>query len=190
MIKHCATGGETFYGDPEIASDGDAGRLRVSVVYTTLEGTLAALSVAALCARSLCADIGIVVAQEVPSHYEVERPPVTAAFFENLCFALAEELGLEKDVCHVEVHFCRDQMACLRRVLKPKLPVVLGTGRGWWRRRERRLEKGLRARGFDAVLVHNGSHFIKYCAWQAARRMTGAENTANLDEHRGRLDSQ
>ena len=190
MIKHCATGGETFYGHPEIASDGDAGRLRVSVVYTTLEGTLAALSVAARCARSLCADIGIVVAQEVPSHYEVEKPPVSAAFFEGLCFALAEELGLERDICHVEVYFCRDQMACLMRVLKPKMPVVLGAGRGWWLRRERRLEKRLRTRGFDPVLVHDASRFIQYCAWQAARRMAVVENTASLDKHRGWLDSQ
>jgi hypothetical protein len=189
MVKDRILGGEPHCGDPGFIRDHRGGRLRISVVFTTIEGTLAALNMAARCAKGLCADIAIVVAEVVPFRFPVEMPPVRVRFFEGLCVALIEESKLEKNACNIEVYFCRDQVACLESALKPKSVVVIGAERGWWRRRERGLEEALNRRGFDAIFVCAASSSSESCSQRIAHRLAVEEEArAHLCERSGRLD--
>lgn len=137
---------------PDVADECHPGRLRVTVVFTTIGGTLAALGAAAKLAGGLAAEIVIVVTDVVSFHYPLEYPPVTADYFERVCHALLEESALDADV-RIEVHFCRDQMDCLQRTLSPRSLVVIGGKDCRWPRRERKLERALHALGHNAILI-------------------------------------
>lgn len=179
----------TGSNEPDLTRGKGGGRLRISVVHTTIEGTLAALNAAAQHARGLCADIAIIVTEVVPFRYPLEAAPVPVGFFEALCLALIEESGLEKSACDIEIHFCRDQAACLEAVLRPKSLVVIGAKRCLWPRRERRLEKALKLKGFDTVLVRAKSRSIESCSERVVRRMTVEGGPrGHLCEHSGRFD--
>jgi hypothetical protein len=189
IVKDRIFEGEPHCGDPGFVRDHRGGRLRISVVFTTIEGTLAALNMAATCAKGLCADIAIVVADVVPFRYPVETAPVRACFFETLCAAMIEESRLEKNACDIEVYFCRDQIACLQSALKPRSLVVIGAERCWWRRRERRLEEALTLRGFDALLVCTASPAIESCSRRIVNRLAAEEEAkAHLCERSARPD--
>lgn len=189
MVKDRILGGETHCGDLGPVRDSRGGRLRISVVLTTIEGTLAALNMAARCAKGLCADIALIVTEVVPFRYPVEMAPVRVCFFEALCVALIEESRMEKNACDIEVYFCRDQVACLEGALKPKSLVVIGAERCWWRRRERGLEEALNRRGFDAILVCAASHSMDSNSQRIAHRLAvEGEARAHLCERSGRFD--
>lgn len=190
LVKDRILGGETHCGDPDPIRDEHDDRLRVSVVFTTIEGTLAALDMAAKCAKGLCADIAIVVAEVVPFRYPVEAAPVRTGYFETLLLALIEESRLERNACDIEVHFCRDQVTCLQGALRPKSLVVIGAEKKGWRgRRERRLEEALNMQGFDAILVHAAPSSRESCSLKIARRLADkAEAMAHSCDRSGRLD--
>jgi hypothetical protein len=139
--------------EPAGAGDSDPERLRITVILTTIEGTMAALRAAANLARGLRAEIVLVVAEVVYFRYPVEHPPVESSFFERLGTALADELQLEGDVFELEIHFCRDRVRCLEQSLPPRSLVMMGAKKCWWRGRERNLERALRQRGYDVVVV-------------------------------------
>ena len=145
-------------GKAEPASNrrSDPGRMRVTVVFTTIAGTLAALEAAANFARHLNAEIVLVVAEVIYFRYPLENPPVPADYFEKLCVALVDELEVDLTATRIEIHFCRDQVQCLQLALGPRSLVVLGAGRRWWSTRERRLERALTRTGHRVILVSSG----------------------------------
>jgi hypothetical protein len=189
IVADRIVGGETHSGDPVPHLERHGDRLRVSVIYTSIEGTLAALHTASGCAKGLCADIAIVVAEAVPFRYPVAAPPVRVSFFEKVCQALIEEARLERNRCDIEVHFCRDQVACLESTLRPKSLVVIGARKSWWRRRERGLERALNERGFDALLVYSGSKSVATRSDKLIERLAAqADGKVHVCERSGRLD--
>jgi hypothetical protein len=149
---------EPYSGGPSPFVESDSGRLRVVVVFTTIEGTLAALKSAAKFAQALNAEITLLVTQVVYFRYSMESPPVSADFLCRLCVALLEELKTEEleldgDAVHIDIHFCREQVPCLQFALKPRSVVVIGARKSWWRRPERKLEHALKRMGHDVLLV-------------------------------------
>ena len=149
---------EAHFGDPSPLVESDFGRLRVIVVHTTIEGTLAALKSAAKFAQALSAEITLLVTEVVYFRYPLDTPPVSAKFLHQLCLALIEELkteesNLDGDDVNIDIRFCREQVPCLELALKPRSVVVLGTRKSWWRRRERKLECTLKRMGHDVLLV-------------------------------------
>jgi hypothetical protein len=150
---------EPHRSDPSPRVESDSGRLRVIVVFTTIEGTLAALKSAAKFAQALNAEITLLVTQVVYFRYPMDSPPVSADFLYRLCVALieelkTEELALDGDAINIDIHFCREQLPCLELALKPRSVVMLDARRSWWRRRERKLERALKGMGHDVLPVN------------------------------------
>jgi hypothetical protein len=148
-VEHARSTAEHL-GVSEFSSDP---RLRVTVLYTTTEGTLAALRAAGSLARNLGARIALVETEIVPFHFPVDRPPVSIDFLERRHIALVSESGIQAEEVHIEIYLCRDRMQCLRKVLNTPSLVVIGGRRHWWSSREQELERLLRALGHHVIFV-------------------------------------
>ena len=127
--------------------------LNISVIFTAVESTLAALRCAATLADSLGARISLVVTQVIPYPLPLDIPHVSPEFSERRFRVIAGESRVQTDV---QIYFCRDRMATLKAVLKPhSLVVVGGKKKGWihaWApTREKRLARELRRAGHEVI---------------------------------------
>jgi hypothetical protein len=132
---------------------GDAAdqKLNISVVFTSVESTLAALKEAGNLANSLGAQITLIVPQVVPYPLPLETPPVLLDFSENRFRVMASESPVETSV---QIYLCRDRFETLTSVLKPSALVVLGGRKPrwpWWPTKDERLARQLRRAGFDVI---------------------------------------
>ena len=155
---------DLFEGKPggeEPAFEFSAGRMTVVVVFTTVEGTLAALESAARLAKNLLAEIKLVVVEEVYFRYPLDRPPVSAVFLHRLCMALIEGAYLDPDKVRLEIRYCRDRVTCLEDCLRERSLVVIGAKRKGWARPERRIHAALRRQGHDVVLIREYSSLVE-----------------------------
>jgi hypothetical protein len=141
------TGHEVFYG-PRL----DPG-LQVTVIYTTPEGTLAALKAAGGLAKDLNARVGLVVPEVVPFRLPLDRPRVSIEFLKHRQDALVSKAGIEGEEVRVQICLCRDRKQTLRQVLAPRSLVVIGGRRKWWSRREAKLEEFLNRMGHHVIFV-------------------------------------
>lgn len=142
-----------YSGDPALHPNSGDRRLRVTVVFTTLAGTMAALQTAQRLARGLNGEVVLMVAEVVYFRYPIEHPPVPVCFFERLCLAIVEELQIDASAVGVEIRLCRDQAMCLQLALSPRSIVVIDEGKRCRSWRERSLARVLRRLGHDVVLV-------------------------------------
>jgi hypothetical protein len=162
MVNRQAFQAEPHDGDPFPLVESDSGRLRVIVVFTTIEGTLAALT--------------LLVSQEVYYRYPLETPPVSASFLHRLCVALIEELKIEElqldtDAINIDIRFCRQQEQCLQFTLKPRSVVVIGVKKRWWRMPERKLERALKQMGHDVLHVDAAASDYKVSSKSVIHRL-------------------
>ena len=162
---------EPCKAEPISTADSDAGRMRVSVIFTTIAGTAAALETAAKFARQLNAEVVLVVAEEIYFRYALESPPVSANFFEKLCLALLEELQLDSHATRIEILFCRDQVQCLQNVLAPRSLVLIGKRKRWLNFRERKIERGLSRQGHEVIVITSNSRLSGSLAESVTRRL-------------------
>ncbi|HTC94219.1 MAG TPA: hypothetical protein VK699_12335 [Terriglobales bacterium] len=128
-------------------------RLRVTVIFTTPEGTLAALRTARDLARNLGFRISLVIAEVVPFHFPLDRPPVSIDFLKQRSLALVSKSDVEAEQVNIELYFCRDRKQCLQRILVPNSVVVIGGRKQWLIRRERKLEAFIRSHGHRVISV-------------------------------------
>jgi hypothetical protein len=155
---------ETREGEPgsgEPAFDFNSSRLNVIVVFTTVEGTLAALESAARLAKNLLADIKLVVAEEVYFRYPLDSPPVPTSFLQRLCIALIEGASLNPGEVHFEIYYCRDRLKCLELRLRERSVIVVGAKRRGWARPERRIHAALASQGHDVLLIREYSNSVE-----------------------------
>jgi hypothetical protein len=157
IIAKPAAAPGAYHLEPASAGDSDPEGLRITVILTTIAGTLAALRAATKLARGLRAEIVLLVAEVVYFRYPLQHPPVGSSFFERLGTALVAELDLAGNTVDLEIHFCRDQLRCLEQSLPPRSLVMMGSQKGWRRRRERTLERALMERGHDVIAVRAGA---------------------------------
>jgi hypothetical protein len=136
-------------------------RLNVIVVFTTVEGTLAALESAARLAKNLMAEITLVMVEEVYFRYPLDRSPVSTSFLHRLCVALVEGANLDPGEVRTEIHYCRDRMKFLQVRLKGKSLVVIGAKQRGWARSERRIHAALTRQGHDVILIRDHSSLIE-----------------------------
>ena len=155
VAKQAPTPG-AYHPEPASPGDSDPEGLRITVILTTIAGTLAALRAATNFARGLRAEIVLLAAEVVYFRYPLEHPPVGSSFFERLGTALVAELDLAGNTVDLEIHFCRDQLRCLEQSLPPRSLVMIGAKKCWWRGRERNLERALSERGHDVISVRAG----------------------------------
>jgi hypothetical protein len=145
---------EPFDGDGQVDTDSSSdSRLRITVLHTSPEGTVAALEAAANLARSLGGQIDVQVHEPVPIHFSLRRPHVPAAFLEQRLLAIISAAGISTDEISIHVWLCRNQKQSLADTLAPRSLIVIGGATGWWNRRERSLARWLRAEGHQIILV-------------------------------------
>jgi hypothetical protein len=123
-------------------------KLNISVVFTAVESTLAALKHAGDMAANLGARISLVVPQVVPYPVPLNSPPVPPDFSERRFRVIAGQSRVET---RVVVYLCRDRMETLKAVLKPRSLVVVGGRKRWWPTAEQRLASELRHAGHEVI---------------------------------------
>jgi hypothetical protein len=124
-------------------------RLNISVVFTSIESTLAALKEAGALASSLAARLTLLVPQVVPYVLPLESPPVLVEFNENRFRVIASQSKVETSV---QIYLCRDKAQTLISVLRPASIVVMGgRRRWWWPTRDEALARELRRAGHEVI---------------------------------------
>jgi hypothetical protein len=125
-------------------------RLDISVVFTSVDATLAALKEAGNLAGNLGGRITLIVPQIVPYPLPLTSPPVLIDFNERRLRVIASDSRVET---RVSIYLCRDLLEILQSVLKPHSLVVVGSRKRWWPTREKRLARKLRALGHQVVVT-------------------------------------
>ena len=97
----------TGYPTRSLGDDADQ-RLKIAVLFTSVESTLAALKEAGDLANHLGAQITLVVPQVVPYPLPLEGPPVRVEFSERRFRVIASESPVETTV---QIYLCRDRWA-------------------------------------------------------------------------------
>jgi hypothetical protein len=124
-------------------------RLNISVVFTSVEPTLAALKEASALATSLGARVTLLVPQVVPYPIPLESPPVLVEFNERRFHVIASQSRVET---RVHIYLCREKSATLASVLSPRSIVVLGgRKRRWWPTRDEVIARELRRAGHEVI---------------------------------------
>lgn len=128
----------------------ESAAVEVSVIFTSVEGTLAALRQAGMLADRLHARISLIVPQVVPYPLPLTSPPVLLDFNERRFRVLAGQSRVETTV---RIYLCRDPLEMLTGALKPRSLVVVGGRNRWWPTREWALARRLRRAGHEVVFA-------------------------------------
>ena len=125
-------------------------KLNISVIFTSVEGTLVALKEAGNLADRLGAKITLVVTQIVPYPLPLTSPPVLLDWSERRFRTIAEDSKVET---RVNLYLCRDRVEMLKTALRPSSVVVLGGRKRWWPTSEGRLANVLRRAGHEVIFA-------------------------------------
>jgi len=126
-------------------------RLNISVVFTSVAPTLAALKKAGDLANQLGGHITLLVPQIVPYPLPLTSPPVLLDWNERRFRVIASQSSVET---MVRLYLCRDRQETLVWALKPQSLVVIGgRKRWWWPTSEEALAKALRRAGHEVVFT-------------------------------------
>jgi hypothetical protein len=125
-------------------------KLEISVVFTSVDGTLGALKEAGALAENLGARITLIVPQVVPYPLPLTSPPVLVDFNERRLRVIASHCRVET---RVSIYLCREPLETLKSVLKPGSLVVVGARKRWWPTAEKRLAAKLRHAGYEVVVT-------------------------------------
>jgi hypothetical protein len=137
------------HGNPSIRTDA------IYVIYTSIEGTLAAVRVAGDFGKALGVPVTLIHFRTVPYALPVDAPsgisPVeTDAFLERL---RAEDRDIR-----VNVYLCRDEHDAIPLALRPHSLIVAAGQRRWWPTASARWRRMLEAAGHFVVFVDTGEY--------------------------------
>jgi hypothetical protein len=160
MAMDCLTIEAPPYDGGEVSLSPDRGgaKLRVFVVHTTPEGTIAALRAAAKLSRDLDARIVLLAAEAVPVHFSMAQPHVPLRFLERRLYGFIREAGIVDEEFSVLAALCRHRKLCLRAMLPPHSLVVIGTDPHWWHPYDRRIAEWLRTEQHQHVIAVRPEH--------------------------------
>jgi hypothetical protein len=125
-------------------------RVEISVVFTSLEATAAALKMAGVLALGLNAHISLIASQVVPYPLPLDHPQVSREFREQNLRELVKESPVDTTVFF---YLCRDRLATLRAVLKRGSIVIIGGRRKWWPTREQSLAGKIRQSDHEVIFT-------------------------------------
>lgn len=125
--------------------------LEVTVVSSTVEGTLAGLRTAGKLWRSQDAQIKVLMPMVVQFPAPLSDPPVSPDVLARQLCALDGSDRAES--VQVNVLLCRDAIQALREALKPCSVVVVGGCKRGWLAREAPLVRALRKAGHSIVVA-------------------------------------
>lgn len=120
---------QTSYQAPRRSPDADSNSLPLTVLFTTVGGTLSALREAAILARHLGAQIRILVPYVVPYPLPLDRPRVSPEFRLRYFRTRCSDEAIET---RIDVRLCRDVRQCLQQSLYPQTLIVVGGVQSWW----------------------------------------------------------
>jgi hypothetical protein len=135
---------------PQTTTTESDSALNITVIFTGLDDTIAALRKAGAMAESLRARITLVVTQIVPFPLPLTSPPVLLDFQERRFREIAAESPVDTTV---QLYLCRDGNETLHKVLKPHSLVVIGGRKRFWLTRSSRLARRLRKAGHEVILT-------------------------------------
>jgi hypothetical protein len=137
---------------PTRKARGDAEKqLNICVVFTSIEGTMAALRTAGTLANRLRGHITLIVPEVVPFHLPLNKPAVVHDWNKRRFRVLAAGCTVETSVRFL---LCRDRDETLARALEPhSLIVIGGKKRWWWPTSESRLAARVRSLGHEVILT-------------------------------------
>lgn len=147
----------------ESTSDDD---LRVTVVFTTKEGTKAALRTAAKLAKDLGGRIRLVAPEVVPFQFPLDSPPIAVGFLERRLYELVCASDIREGEVLIQLLLCRDKCESLRRILPPCSLVVMGGEKHWWMTHPRKLERFLRHLGHQVIFISSSSTKPFWREWE------------------------
>ncbi len=125
--------------------------LPLTVLFTTVPDTLAALREAAHWAHQLGACIRILVPHVVPYPLPIEQPRVDPRFRLRHLRTICEHSSV---MTYIEIRLCRDACQCVQEALLPhSLVVVGGRPSRWPFTYEKRLGRKLRNAGHQVVFA-------------------------------------
>ena len=125
-------------------------RLSVTVVFTGVSATLAALRRAGELAGDLGTAIRVFDVHVVPYPLPLSEPATDRAHLARRFQTLAGNGPVETTF---EILLCRDRVEALRGALAPGSLVVIGAKGRWWPTRESRLARHLRKAGFEVLFL-------------------------------------
>ena len=135
---------------PEPATSESESALNVTVVFTAMNDTIAALKMAGAMAESLAARLTLLVLQIVPFPLPLTSPPVPLEFQEKRFRQIAEQSPVDTTVL---LYLCRDRDDALRKALKPHSLVVIGGRERFWPTLASRMARRLRRDGHEVILA-------------------------------------
>jgi hypothetical protein len=124
--------------------------LEVVVVFTSTQGTLAALKQAGELADQLNARIRVIEPQVVPYPLPLEAPSTTPLFRSRQFRTLAPHHAI---ATRLEVLLCRDRQECLLEKLPPESIILIGGRKRWWPTPESKLARLLSRAGHHVLFV-------------------------------------
>lgn len=128
-------------------------QLDLTVIFTTVRGTAAALNLAGSLAHDLDARVTLVVPQVVPYRIPLNCPPIDLGHTRRMMLSLiADSPARGLDVA-IQICLCRDRKLCLNCFVTPNSVVLVGGRGSWWGRRERGLARFMRSRGHEVIFV-------------------------------------
>jgi len=135
------------------ASNSGSPNLRVTVVHTTAEATIAALRTAARLTAGLGAELVLLSAEEIPLQLALDRLPVPVELLERQLQGFVHASGIREHEVAIQLLLCRDKYSSLPRALRPGSLVVIGESKRWWSRRHGKLQQFLKDLGHQVVPV-------------------------------------
>jgi hypothetical protein len=127
----------------------------VYVLFTTLQGTFAALRIATALASALDVPLTLVHLRTVPYSDRVEGPAGTSPLETDGFVRLLKAQGLE---VRVRIYLCRSARRAIPQAFGPHSLVLIGGRHRWWPGRSDRLQQALEAAGHFVVFVDEGQH--------------------------------
>jgi hypothetical protein len=124
--------------------------IEITVIFTHIAATLAALRKACELAQNLHARIKVLVPQLVPYPLPLTSPPMVLEFSERRFRAIACRQPVDT---FVQLYLCRDRDQVLCEALATKSLVVIAGRNHWWPTEEKRMARMLRKRGHEVVLT-------------------------------------
>jgi hypothetical protein len=129
----------------------------VYVVFTTVEGTLAAVRIANRLRRVMAVPLTLIHFKTIPYRIPVDAPsglsPVETGTFTS-------QLQAEGFDVRIRVYLCRNEWRAIPLAFRQHSLIVVGGHRRWWPTISERWRRELEAAGHFVVFVDTASHSV------------------------------
>lgn len=146
-----AGGARTAQAPAPAVEFGKGERLEVKVLFTTHDGTIAALKLANTLSSQLGRHAVVLLLYPVPYTLPLSWPAVSKEYLEESIRALERESPSE---ITVRIYLCRSPRRSLSRILPPRSLIVVGGRKRWWGSAEQRVARRLAREGHEVIFAH------------------------------------